>query len=144
MTQTQYLSELGLTPEEHKALAALGATNAAALWSMWRAAPDALEKLLGEPRADGIHRRLRDLLTPEERQRLDDAPPAKRYAFGASLRKPSPHLPPPPFDIEERDRIFSELQSLRGSHIRSAVEDGRILELETALNHLLEKHYRSV
>ena len=137
--EPEYLSDLELSPEEHAKLAGLGASSAAALWSLWEAAPKEMDRLLEAQRSTEIHERLRALLTPEERERLDLSHSVKKYPLGASLRTPPAHLPPPRFDIEKRDRLFEEIQALRDAGGRSEMADEHILELERELNELLEK-----
>lgn len=134
----EFLAALGLTPEEMKKLANLGASTASALLSLTQAAPEAFENLLGKERAGAIVEKLRTQMTPEERERLSTSPPPKRFPLGARLDKAPGALPAPKFDIEERDRLFKELQSLRELDSRSRAQKERIADLEKQLNVLLE------
>src|ERR1700733_1644001 len=119
-------------------MGALGATSPAALLAMRRAAQEAFDNLVGKDRSQEIASHLENLLTPEERQRLTTAPPAKHFPLGARLGTPPSELPQPKFDISERDRLFDELQSLKKLPSRSIAQETRMAELETRLNALLE------
>lgn len=137
MSEPAYLAELGLTAEQDAALAGLGASSAAALMSMWMAAPEAFERLLGSEQSTEIRARLDGLLTPEERKRLEAKRATRSYSFGASLKLRS-HLPAPAFDVEERDRLFAELESLRKGVRVTAADQARIEQLEATLKEMLE------
>jgi hypothetical protein len=133
----EFLKNLGLNDEEYRKLAALGASTPAAILAIRRAAPESFDQLLGATRARELVTRLETLLTPEERKRLALASP-KVYPLGAMLGVPPVEIPQPAFDIEERDRLFNELQSLRKLQAPSPADRSRIAELESRLNALLE------
>jgi hypothetical protein len=135
---SEFLSELSLSAEEKRKLAELGASTPAALLSLRRAAPEAFENLLGKERAKEVVEQLWSLLTPDEQARLSTAHPPRRFPLGARLDTPPTGLPPPNFDVEKRDRIFNELQSLRKLSSLSPVQRNRIADLERELNALLE------
>ena len=82
---SEFLQKLGLSQEEYKKLAKLGAPSPAALLAMRSAAQERFDALVGKDRADEIAVRLESQLTPEERERLTSAPPAKHYPLGAML-----------------------------------------------------------
>jgi hypothetical protein len=135
---SKFLSDLDLSADEKAKLASLAAPSPAAVLSMRRAAPEAFDGLFGKERADQIAARLENQLTPEEKQRLESSVPVKRFPLGASLGTPPSHLPPPKFDIEERDQIFEQLQALRKLDSPSTEQTKRKSELEDRLNALLE------
>lgn len=135
---SEFLSALDLTPDEKKKLANLGAATPIALLSLCQAAPEAFDDLVGKERADVIVGDLRNLLTPEEQDRLVATPPPRRFPLGARLDKGPGSLPAPKFDIEQRDRLFEELQSLRNLSSVSLTQKQRIADLEKQLNLLLE------
>lgn len=135
---SEFLSKLGLSEDEVKKLAGLGASTPAALLALRRAAPDDFERLFGKSKASEITVRLEGLLRPEERDSLASAPQPRRYPLGANLGTPPTGLPQPKFDIAERDRLFRELQSLRQSSSLSPADKVRLAELESRLNALLE------
>ena len=137
---SEYLSKLNLTEEERSKLAALGTSTPAMLLSVRRASPEAFEALVGKERAEEITLALEELLTPEEKQRLARGAAAGWFSLGARLDRPPEKLPPPPYDIEERDRIFKELQSLKKSQPPTPSQKKRIADLETRLNNLLAHH----
>ncbi len=137
--EPSFLSNLGLTEEEKSKLAKLGASTPAALLALRRAASQDFETLLGKDRAEQITKGLRQLLSEDELQRIDTAPPVRRYPLGALLGELPAGLPPPKFDIAERDRIFDELQSLKKLNAPTEDQRIRIAELEDKLNVLLNR-----
>lgn len=134
----EFLSALDLSPDEQKKLANLGVSTPAALFSLSQAAPEAFDNLLGKERAGAIVENVRNLLTRDELARVAKAPPPRRFPLGALLGKPSGSLPPPKFDVAERDRLFNELQSLRKLGSPSKAQKEHIADLEKQLNVLLE------
>jgi hypothetical protein len=135
---SEFLSNLDLSPDEREKLAGLAASTPAAVLAMRRAAPEAFDGLFGKERADQIAAALEDQLTPEEKQRLASRVPVTQFSLGANLETPPSELPPPQFDIGQRDRIFDEIQELRELKSPSAEQSKRKIELEQRLSALLE------
>ena len=133
----KFPQNLGLTPEEQDKIARLGISTPAAFLAMRRAAQEPFDNLFGKDRADEIASRIETELTPEEREHLASGAPRRHFPLGALLGDP-PKLVRPKFDIEERDRLFNELQALRGLSTLSADQKYRITQLEAMLNALFE------
>jgi hypothetical protein len=134
----KFLQELGLTAEEEEKLGRLGLSSPAAVLAMRRAAPEPFDNLLGKDRADEIVARIKSQMTPVELDQLNSRATVRRFPLGAILGAPPSELLEPKFDIEERDRLFGELRSLR--QLSSPTQDqlDRMAELEARLNSLLE------
>ena len=81
-----YLAQLGLSDEEQRKLAAIGAETPQMLLGVYHASTEAFEHLLGVERAREVVEKLTQLVTPEERRRLAGQP--RRFATGARLGKP--------------------------------------------------------
>jgi hypothetical protein len=81
-----FLSQLGLSEEEHRKLAAIGAASPAMLLGTYHASMDAFERLLGRDRAREIAAKLGEMVSAEDRERL--ASPAPRFPTGARPGKP--------------------------------------------------------
>jgi hypothetical protein len=132
------LEDLPLTAEEQEKIGNLGVPNAAALLAMIRAAPSELETFLGIDRT----RELKDLLErslPAKDRGMLEMPPPRFPVSGAILDRKPPVLRPPDYDVETRDRLFEELQSLRRKGGSSPDTKRQIAQLEQSLNALLEK-----
>ena len=133
-----YLEDLPLSAEEKAGVASLGASNAAALLAMIRAAPEAFENYLGSDRTQELAVALEALISEHERAVLDS--PVRWFpATGAIIGKKAPVLGPTRYDIAERDRLFEQLQRLRRQGDSSPETKQGIAELEQRLNALLEK-----
>lgn len=133
----EFLAKLALTDEERAKLASIGATNALMLVLAQRASPEAFDKLLGPDRAKKVVNSLVGLLTPEEHSRLADSSPS-RFALGAHIGPAPKTLPEPRFDINERDRLFREIERLRALPSPSGSQREKITDLTRRLNALLE------
>jgi len=131
------LEELPLTTEEKEKIDALGVPDAAALLAMIRAAPVALETFLCADRIRELKDLLERSLSAKERGVLE-APPPRFPISGAVLDRNPPTLRPPSYDVETRDRLFEELQSLRRKGDSSPDTKRQIAQLERSLNALLE------
>jgi hypothetical protein len=83
-----FLERLDLTPSEKRQLASLGITSSVALAHMVRASETAFHQFIGDrERSERVHRQLREILSPAERDSLDQpGPPA--FSLGARLDKP--------------------------------------------------------
>lgn len=132
-----YLEELPLSPEVKAKVADLGATSAAALLGMVRASPKSFENYLGRTHARELRDVLETSISARERAVLDADLPSFR-ATGALVDRHVPTLPPPAYDIAERDRLFERLQSLRRQGDASPEARRRIAELEDCLTAMLE------
>lgn len=132
-----YLENLPLSDEEKAKIAALGATSAAALLAMMRAAPEAFNHYLGSDFSQELAAALEASISDRERAILNSAP-QKFNATGAIIGKEPPEINSPPYDIAERERLFNQLQSLRQQYDSSPETKRRIAELEDQLNTLLE------
>lgn len=130
-----FLDSLSLAPDEREKLQSLGAKTPAALLGQIRIARNAFVEFVGPNRADAIEQQLDSMLTKDERTWLTVAP--REFQTGA-LIGPPPGLPPATFDIERRDRLFEELQSLKQRSHFAKRERDRISELEEALRSMLE------
>lgn len=131
------LEELPLTAEEREKIGALGVSSAAAFLAMIRAAPGALEPFFGADRTRELKDLLERSLSAKERGVLE-APPLRFPISGAVLDRNPPILRTPDYDIETRDRLFEELQSLRRKGDSSPDTKRQIAQLERSLNALLE------
>jgi hypothetical protein len=131
------LEELPLTGEERERIEALGVPDAAALLGMIRAAPGEFESFFGSERTREIAALLERSLPAKELAVLEGSPP--RFPISGTVldRKP-PALRPPDYDVETRDRLFEELQSLRRKGDSSPDTKRQIAQLERSLSLLLE------
>lgn len=132
------LEELPLTAEEKEKIDALGVPDAAALLAMIRAVPGEFETFLGTDRTRELTALLERSLSAKEHGVLEAAPPWFPVS-GAVLDRKPPVLRPPDYDVETRDRLFEELQSLRLKGGSSPDMKRQIAQLERSLNALLEK-----
>src|SRR6266516_1198243 len=107
-----FLHGLPLSDEEKVKLQSLGAETPAALVGMMKASPDSFHRLLGPERAAEIRTHLERLISPDERAVLE-APVPAFHARGAIVDKPAPPIDSPKYDLEERERLFTELRELR-------------------------------
>jgi hypothetical protein len=137
-----FLDDLELSDEERQKLRRLGAKSALMLLLMRKSSPNEFDAYVGSERAQHIEGGLMAMLTEEDRGKLA-AEPVRPGALGSRLgvggRPVS--LVPPSFEINERDRLFGELQDLRMGPSKSIDRDGRIAELERKLNQLLDERY---
>jgi hypothetical protein len=131
------LEALPLTAEERERIDALGVPDAVALLAMIRAVPGEFESFFGLDRTREIADLLERSLPATERGMLE-APPPRFPISGAILDRKSPVLRPPDYDVETRDRLFEELQSLRRRGDSSPDTKRQIAQLERSLNALLE------
>ena len=126
------LGSLGLPPHVLTQLRALGVSSTDGLRAMVEAAPVDIERHLGASAVAAIERALTHAITPR--------PPGTDFVpepvtLGARL-DPVPREQREPEQRAFRDRLFRELQQLRGD--ASGRSDARVRELETELNALLE------
>ncbi len=131
------LEELPLTADEREKIGALGVSSAAAFLAMIRAAPKEIEGFLGVDRTRELMDLLERSLPAKERGALE-VPSARFPISGAVLDRKPPILRPPDYDVETRDRLFEELQSLRRKGDSSPDTKRQIAQLERSLNALLE------
>ena len=139
-----YLDQLPLTEAEKSKLRSLGAPSATALRATIAASPEAFVNLLGRTQTRRLTQALEAQLTEDEksmaRRRIRSLP-----ATGAIISRTAPSVPQPNYDMQLRDQLFDELQSLR---VREKAEDTpttvrqqtrqKISRLERRLNTLLE------
>ena len=131
------LEELPLTAEERERIDALGVPDATALLAMIRAAPGEFQSFFGPDRTREIAALLERSLPAKELGVLEGSPP--RFPIsGAILDRKPPVLRSPNYDVETRDRLFEELQSLRRKGDSSPDTKRQIAQLERSLNALLE------
>ena len=131
-----YLDDLPLAPDEKAKLQNLAAESPAALLSMMRANRAAFEEYLGARRIDAISALLNEKINRQER-RILETPFREDRGFGAIVGKPAPVIKSPDYDIEERDRLFEELQRLEKQDTSSDQVRHKINNLTERLNKLL-------
>jgi hypothetical protein len=132
-----YLKQLPLSPEEKSKIMSLGAPNSAALLAMIQAVPDDFAAYLGQHRTRELETLLKGLISEPERSLLD-LPTSRFNARGAVVDRRAPRIRPLSYDVEERDRLFEELQRLRGEPEPSSEKRRAIDELERTLNSMME------
>jgi hypothetical protein len=131
-----FIDNLQVAPDIKHKLRSLGATNAPALLSLVQASPEYARSFLGDS-ADIVTSQLQELLTNDEQEVLLRPPP--RFKLGAIVGVPGPVLASPNYDLDERDRLFSELQQLRNRGRLSEESRARVTELEEQLNAMLQR-----
>jgi hypothetical protein len=121
-----------LSATEIAALRALGSDSPAALWAMIDASPESFIGMLGEVRTTRFRDELWQLIPVEERKVLQDhsftVPPV-----GVVIEDTRGSLQEPNYDIDKRNRLHSELQSLRRRHDPDARRRAQQLERELRL-----------
>jgi hypothetical protein len=133
---TEFLKDLPISEEERQKLASLGAPTPLALLLLRKASPEAFDRHVGGDRAAAIVDALKGLLSKEEKTKLK-APISPKGKFGARL-SPPPQKLEPTFDLETREQLFKELESLRRLK-ETTQRDQRIAELEAELDALVSR-----
>jgi hypothetical protein len=131
-----FIDNLQVAPDIKHKLRSLGVSSAPALLSLVQASPEYARAFLGDS-VDTVTSQLEDTLTSDEQAVLLRRPP--RFGLGAIVGVPAPAPALPNYDIDERDRIFSELQQLRNRGQLSETSRARITELEEKLNAMLQR-----
>ena len=132
-----FLQSLSLSNTDRAKLKQLAAQTPQGLLDMIRASPEAFEQYLGADKIGGLLQEL-ELMTAGNEKAASPAPDTWQRGMGAILERPAPPLKQPGTDIEERDRLFTELQTLRQQDTPSPENGARIRQLENRLNALLE------
>jgi hypothetical protein len=137
---SDFIDSFPLSDELKVKLRSVGADSPAALLGSLDAAGAAAENFLGRLALQRVRRLLRATLSPRDRKAF--AAPLPRQSLGAQLKRPAPVVLPTSFDIGERDRLFTRLQSLRmglraGSSSSSAQSE--LESLESRLNNMMER-----
>ena len=133
-----FLDQLPISPPEKEKLLQLAVTSPSALLGMIHASSDAFAQFFGPHRTEQLVEWLTAFLGTEEGERLSR--PAHRYPIQAPIFAigPAPPLLSASCDIEERDRIFRQLQQLRADPHPSDQTREEIAACETRLNAMLD------
>lgn len=135
-----YLDKLSLSVEEKAKLKDLAAETPAALLSLIQANQKAFEDYFGAKRTPEILELLEDLVSHKERRILQHSPPNLRE-LGAIVGEKSPKIKSADYDIEERNRLFDELQFWQSQNSSSDKVKQKIAKLTDQLNDLFSKEY---
>lgn len=127
-----FLDDLDLSPELRRSLLALGATSPEALLGLIEAGRRSFEAHFGGQITQQIEEKLRRLAGTSIMQPQTFK---ATQALGARLEKAPSRPLDPAYDIEERDRLFAEMEALRHTPGRQA----EVRELEERLRRLLEQ-----
>lgn len=136
---SDFIDSFHLSDELKHKLRSVGADSPAALLGSLEAAGPAAEQFLGRLALRRVRKILQASLSAKEREAV--TAPLPRYSLGAQLKRPAPTLLPPSFDIGERDRLFTRLQSLRMGLKTGGVSSSAQSELESLesrLNNMME------
>jgi hypothetical protein len=133
-----FLDKLPFSDEEKRRLNNLAVENPASLLSMIQANQKDFEDYFGSERTTEILDLLGNLISQKERQILEDSPP-NFYELGAVIEKKAPGIKPPQYDINERNRLFEELQYWQSQDSSSHKVKEKISQLSHQLNELLNK-----
>lgn len=136
---SDFIDGFPLSDELKMKLRSIGADSPAALLGSLDAAGAAAEQFFGKRALLQVQRLLRASLSPQDRKAL--AAPLPRQSLGAQLKRPAPPVLPPSFDIRERDRLFTRLQSLRAglrAGSNSSAAKSELESLESQLNDMME------
>jgi hypothetical protein len=133
-----FLDKLPLSDEEKGKLNNLAVESPASLLSMIQANRKDFEEYFGSGRTTEILNSLGKLISQKERQILEDSSP-DFYKLGAVVEKETPQIKSPMYDIEERNRLFEELQYWQSQDSSSDKVKEKISQLSHQLNELLNK-----
>jgi hypothetical protein len=133
-----YLDKLPISADEKAKLRPLGAPTPAALLGLIQASPEQFGRFFGPQRTGQLVRLLTSVLTEGERKSLSQ--PVPRYAIQSPAYSVSsaPTLPPTPYDLEQRDRLFEHLRQLRADTHPSKETLEEIAACEAKLNAMLD------
>lgn len=135
---TDFIDEMPLTEGDKLKLRSLGVRSPGEMLALLDAAKEASRNFLGPAILDKVRNALGERLSNDERDLLGG--PVSSFYLGARTM-PSPKPVPPPYDLAERDHLFSRIQALKsraGTSANSAVMN-EIEALESQLNHMLER-----
>lgn len=141
-----FLSTISLGPSQRlsasdlKQLRDLGVESPQELLGMIQATPTAFSRLLGAQKTSLLEKTLREMVgqSVSATKMLPTKRRPTRFATGAIITGRRPRLKKPAFSLQERDRLFEELQSLRAlPQTEENLE--RVAQIEGQLNALLEK-----
>jgi macrodomain Ter protein organizer (MatP/YcbG family) len=133
-----YLENLPLSSEEKAKINALAVDSPAALLSMIEADPETLNQYLGEKATEKLKASLQTMLKPSEKRVLQ-AEQKFDHQLGAIVGRNAPNLQQTQYNIEERDRLFAELQYWKTKDDTSANVKAKIAQLNQQLEELLTK-----
>ena len=134
----QFLEAIGfLTASERDQLRLIGAESPSSLYSAIVASPEPFTHILSSTRIDQLLDELYCLIPANERAVLE------HFSFSPPpvglMDESAPSIAAPDFDVEERDRLFDELQSLKSSGSSDARRRAKLVEAK--LNALLDGRF---
>ncbi len=132
-----FLKRLPLSAEEKEKLDALAVETPAALASLIQANPNAFEDWFGYERTLDILHSLENLISESDREVIDKSHTTSFHKLGAIVERRPPDLQPTVYDIDQRNRLFRELQYLESQSSPSDNVKQRIKQLTKKLNDLL-------
>ena len=133
-----YLESMtSLSSSERQQLRSIGAPTPLALYSAMEASPTAFMRLLGKRRYRKIFDELDRMIPQDEKAKLPCAE-YQSYQLGVSLdQTPPPEVERGPL-IEERDRVYEQIERIKAAHDRSPETSRALEELEARLEELLK------
>jgi len=135
---SDYLSRLLLLTElERRQLRMIGAPTPVALLSAIEASHEDFARMLGEDGLRALKSALETMLPAHEKALLRKGPPPL-YSLGANLEHSQVSIGQTDF-TKKRDRIYDEIQQLRGSRNQSPQATRRLQDLEQELNELCDE-----
>lgn len=113
----------------------MGVESPRELLGLINAAHADVARVLGNVKTRALQKSLEELVGAPKSIEYRRRPP--RFATGAVITRRKPQLKARTYDVNERNRLFDELQNLK-SRPSTNTSDARISQLEKQLNELLE------
>ncbi len=140
MEHSDYVAGLPVSDELKTELRAFGAESPLALLELIRASRSDFTSHFGPSTTELLEDELANLIPAEVLKELELVPDVP-MPMGALLNMGF-ELPAPPFDIEERDKLYFHIEGLRAMEHPTDEQQIKLDQLETELIRLLEEPYR--